>query len=83
MNAHLKTLMNVSGIAKRNGSLPLVRAGKVCSNTLMSRLVCPLNHPLWPFDIWTPPEMSAQALVVCLFPLSSARFDNTALIQSP
>jgi hypothetical protein len=54
MNAHLKTLLNVSGIAKRNGRLPLARAGKVCVNTLMSRLVHPLNHLLRPFDVWTP-----------------------------
>lgn len=54
MNDHLKTLLNVSGIAKRNGRLPLVRAGKVCVNTLMSRLVYPLNHLLRPFDIRTP-----------------------------
>jgi hypothetical protein len=84
MNAHLKTLLNVSGIAKRNGRLPLARAGKICVNTLMSRQVCPLNqliaalrHP----D--TLPENSAQALPVCLFPLSAARFDDGALIQSP
>ena len=54
MNTHIKLLLNVSGIAKRNGGLPLVSAGKVCANTLMSQLVCPLNHPLQPFDIWIP-----------------------------
>ena len=54
MNAHIKTLMNVSGIAKRNGRLPLVRAGKVCVNTLMSRLVYPLNRALLPVGIRTP-----------------------------
>ena len=54
MNAHLKRLLNVSGIAKRNGRLPLVRTGKVCVNTLMSRQVYPLNHLLRPFDVWTP-----------------------------
>ena len=54
MNAHLKTRMNVSGITKGNGGLPLVRAGKGCVNTLMSRQVYPLNHLLRPFDIRTP-----------------------------
>ena len=54
MIAHLKPLLNVSGIAKRNGRLPLARAGKVCVNTLMSRLICPLNHALQPFDIRIP-----------------------------
>ena len=54
MNAHLKTLLNVSGIAKRNGRLPLARADKISANSLMSRLVCPLNHLLRPFDVWTP-----------------------------
>ena len=84
MNAHLKTLLNVSGIAKRNGRLPLARAGKVCVNTLMSRLVCLLNHALQPFDIRdTLPKITAQVLAVCLFPLSCARFDDAALIQSP
>jgi hypothetical protein len=59
MNAHLKTLLNVSGIAKRNGDHSLVRAGKVSANTLMSPLVCPLNHALRPFYIRT----SSQKLV--------------------
>ena len=54
MNAHLKTMMNVSGIAKRNGRLPLAKAGKVCVNTLMSRLVYPLNHALRPVGIRAP-----------------------------
>jgi hypothetical protein len=54
MNAHLKRLLNGSGIAKRNGRLPLARASKVCVNTLMSRLVYPLNHLLRPFGVWTP-----------------------------
>jgi len=51
MNAHIKTLMNVSGIAKRNGRLPLLRAGKVRANALISWLVCPLNHASQPLDI--------------------------------
>ena len=62
MNAHLKTLMNVSGIAKRNGRFPLLRAGKVCVNTLMSRLVYPLNHELRPFDVSTPCQKLARRL---------------------
>ena len=54
MNAPLKTLLNVSGIAQRSGRLPLARAGKSSANSLMSQLVCPLNHLLRPFDVWTP-----------------------------
>ena len=54
MNVYLKTLLNVSGIAKRNGRLPLARVGKVYVNILMSRLVCPLNHALQPFNIRIP-----------------------------
>ena len=54
MNAYLKTLLNVSGIVKRNGGLSLVRTGKICANSLMSRLVCPLNHALQPFNIRIP-----------------------------
>ena len=62
MNAHIKTLLNVSGIAKRNGRLPLARASKVCVNTLMSRLVYPLNHLLRPFDVRTPCQKLARRL---------------------
>ena len=84
MNAHLKTLLNVSGIAKRNGRLPLVKVGKVLNNRLMSWLNYPLNHPLRPFDIHTPcQEFNAQALSASLSPLSAVLFDNTALTQSP
>ena len=36
MNAHIKTLMNVSGIAKRNDRLSLFRTGKGNNNVLMS-----------------------------------------------
>ena len=54
MNPHLITLLNVSVIAKRNARLPLVIAGKVCANTLMSRLFPPLNHALRLFNIRTP-----------------------------
>ena len=69
MNAHLKTLLNVSGIAKRNGRLPLARAGKVCVNTLMSRLVYPLNHLLRPFDVWTPCQKLVRRLCRYAFSL--------------
>ena len=69
MNAHLKILMNVSGIAKRNGRLPLARAGKVCVNTLMSRLVYPLNHLLRPFDIRTPCQKIVRRLCRYAFSL--------------
>jgi hypothetical protein len=68
MNAHLKTLLNVSGIAKRNGGLPLVRAGKVYANTLRSRLVCPLNHALRPFDIRTPCQKLVRSIGGMPFP---------------
>ena len=69
MNDHLKTLMNVSGIAKRNGRLPLARAGKVCVNTLMSRQVYPLNHLLRPFDIGTPCQKIVRRLCRYAFSL--------------
>lgn len=62
MNTHLKTLLNVSGIAKRNARLPLARAGKVCVNMLMSRLVYPLNHLLRPFDVRTPCQKLVRRL---------------------
>ena len=70
MNAHLKTLLNVSGIAKRNGSLPLLRLGKICANTLMSRLVYPLNNTLRPFDIPTPCQKLVRRLCWYAFSLS-------------
>ena len=69
MNAHLKTLLNVSGIAKRSGRLPLARAGKVCVNTFMSRLVCPLNQLLQPFDIRTPCQKIVRRLCRYAFSL--------------
>ena len=70
MNAHLKTLLNVSGIAKRNGRLPLARAGKSSANSLMSQLVCPLNHALQPFDIRTPCQKLVRQLCRYAFSLS-------------
>jgi hypothetical protein len=69
MNTHLKTLLNVSEIARRNGRLPLARAGKVCVNTLMSRLVYPLNRALWPFDIRIPCQKLLRKLGRHAFPL--------------
>ena len=69
MNAHLKILMNVSGIAKRNGRLPLVRAGKVCVNTLVSWQVYPLKHLLRPFDILTPCQKIVRRLCRYAFSL--------------
>jgi hypothetical protein len=69
MNAHLKTMMNVSGIAKRSGRLPLARADKVCVNTLMSRQVYPLNHLLRPLDIWTPCQKIVRRLCRYAFSL--------------
>ena len=62
MNTHLKTLLNVSGIAKRNDGLPLARADKISANSLMSRLVCPLNHALRAFDIRTPGQKLVRRL---------------------
>ena len=53
MNAHLKMLLNVSGIAKRNGRFTLARARKVCVNIFISRLVYRLKHLLRSFDIRT------------------------------
>ena len=53
MNAHMKTLLNISGITKRNHNLPLVWVGKVCGNTLILRLVYPSIGTLQPFDTLT------------------------------
>ena len=69
MNAHLITLLNVSGIAKRNARLPLLRAGKVWANTLISRLVYPLNHALRLFNIRTPCQKLMRRLCRHAFPL--------------
>lgn len=62
MNAHLNTLLNISGIAKRNDRLPLARAGKVGVNTLMSQLVYPLNHLLRHFNVRAPCQKLARKL---------------------
>ena len=79
MNAHLKTLLNVSGIAKRNGRLPLARAGKVCVNTLMSRQVYPLNHLLRPFDVRTPCQKLVRRLCRYAFSLGQQPASMTPL----
>jgi hypothetical protein len=47
----LKSLLNVSGITKRNDGLPLIREGKVSGNKHVPRLVSPVNRTLQPFDI--------------------------------
>ena len=79
MNAHLKILMNVSGIAKRNARLPLVRAGKVCVNTLVSRQVYPLKHLLRPFDIHTPCQKLLRRLWRYTFSLGQQPASMTPL----
>jgi len=50
MHDHMKKLLNISGITKRNHDLPLVCVGKVCDNTLILRLVYPSIGTLQPFD---------------------------------
>ena len=52
MISPLKSLLNVSGITKRNDGLPLIREGKVNGNTHVPRLVSPVNQVLRSFDIW-------------------------------
>ncbi len=84
MNAHTKTLLNVSRIASRNGGISLVRAGKDRRNTLCSRLVCPSNRATRQYDILTlRQKINAHASAAHLLDLSGSRFDDTALIQSP
>ena len=51
MNAHIKTLMNVFGIAKRNDRLSLLRTGKGKNNVLMSWPVPSLNRALRPIGL--------------------------------
>lgn len=48
----------------------------VAASLPIKSFIATLRHP----D--TLPENSAQSLPVCLFPLSTARFDDDALIQS-
>ena len=74
MIAHLKTLLNVSGIAKRNGRLTLARAGNISANSLMSRLICPLNHLLRPLDIRIP----CQKIVCRLWRYAFSLFQQPA-----
>ena len=71
MNAHIKTLMNVSGIAKRNDRLSLLRTGKGNNNVLMSWPVPSLNRALRPIEIRTRCQKSnAPVLTVNFSPLS-------------
>ena len=71
MNAHLKMLLNVSGIAKRNDSLSWVRTGKGNNNVPMSRPVPSLNRALRPIEIRIRcQKINAPASTVCFSPLS-------------
>ena len=53
MNALMKTLLNISGITKRNHNLPLDCVGKAYNNTLILRLVYLSIGKLQPFDTLT------------------------------
>ena len=53
MHDHMKKLLNISGITKRNHGLPLVGLGKVCGNPLILRLDYPSIGTLQPFDTQT------------------------------
>ena len=44
MNTHIKTLLNSSGIAKRNVSIPLVGVCKVNGNARVPQLINPVNQ---------------------------------------
>jgi hypothetical protein len=68
MNAHMKTLLNISGITKRDHHLLLVCVGKVCGNTFKLRLVYPsigsvpaIRYP----D--NQPEINSLAPAVCFY----------------
>jgi len=51
MNTHTKTLLNSSGIAKRNVSVPLVGACKVSGNARVPQLINPVNQTFRPIKI--------------------------------
>ena len=71
MNANIKTLMNVSGKAKRNDRLSLLITGKGTNNVLMSWPVPSLNRALWPIEIRTRcQKINAPVLTVRFSPLS-------------
>jgi hypothetical protein len=62
MNVYMKTLVNISGITKRNHNIPLVCVGKICGNTLILQLVYSSIGTLQPFDI----QKFSQKLMHCL-----------------
>jgi hypothetical protein len=50
MPDHMKMQLNISGLAKRNDNLPLVRVGKFCGHSLILRFVYPSISLLPPFN---------------------------------
>ncbi|MDP2174077.1 MAG: hypothetical protein Q8J62_09920 [Candidatus Cloacimonadaceae bacterium] len=50
MPDHMKMQLNISGLAKLNDNLPLVRVGKFGGNSLILRLVYPSISLLQPFN---------------------------------
>jgi hypothetical protein len=83
MNAHLKMLLNVSGIANRNDSLSLVRTGEGNNNMLISHPVLPLNRALRPTEIRTRCQKICTGFDCMSFASLSIPFDDVARIQSP
>lgn len=53
MHDHMKKLLNIFGITKRNHDLPLVCVNKVCGNALIFQLVYPSIGTLQSFNTLT------------------------------
>lgn len=51
MNTHIKMLLNVSGITKRNDSLTLTKEDKLSANTLKSRQAWAMHRDFQSIDI--------------------------------
>jgi hypothetical protein len=70
MNTHIKTLLNSSGIAKRNASIPLAGACKVNGNARIPQLISPTNKDLRTINLQTFGQKLMRLFTLCAFPLN-------------
>jgi hypothetical protein len=70
MNTHLQTLLNSSGIAKRNVGMSLLGAYKISGNINVPQLISPVNQMLRPFNTQTPCQKLIHRFWLHAFSLS-------------
>jgi hypothetical protein len=77
MNVHIKSLLTVCGIASRNGSLPLVKAGKSQRDELLSQSLYPFNPTSYPFDL---PRLGQKTVIMLCLHAFSLRQNRASTI---